>query len=98
MRELKASDLRQTCDASIFPFKTTEDYEFEHEPIHQERGVNAIEFGLNVKSDGYNIFVCGAAGTGRNTQVNKLVNEIAARQDTPDDWIYVYNFVQPDEP
>lgn len=98
MKQLKADELRQKCDAAIFPFKTTEDYEFEHEPLHQERGVNAIEFGLNVKSDGFNIFVCGATGTGRNTQVNKLVNEIAARQDTPDDWIYVYNFVLPDEP
>jgi lon-related putative ATP-dependent protease len=98
MKQLKADELRQKCDAAIFPFKTTEDYEFEHEPLHQERGVNAIEFGLNVKSDGFNIFVCGATGTGRNTQVNKLVNEIAARQDTPDDWIYVYNFVMPDEP
>ncbi|MBD3426464.1 MAG: AAA family ATPase [Candidatus Omnitrophica bacterium] len=98
MRELKANDLRHECDSSIFPFKTTEDYEFEHEPVHQERGVNAIDFGLNVKSNGFNIFVCGATGTGRNTQVNKLVNEIAARQKSPDDWLYVYNFSRQDEP
>ena len=97
-RELKPKDLKKTCDISVFPFKTTEDYVFEHEPLHQERGVSAIDFGLNIKSEGYNIFVCGAAGTGRNTQVNKLVNEIAATQKTPNDWIYVYNFVHEDEP
>ncbi|MFC1548774.1 Lon protease family protein [Candidatus Omnitrophota bacterium] len=98
MRELKHTDLRRICDPSMFPFKTTEEFEFEHEPVHQERGVSAIDFGLNVKSGGFNIFVAGAAGTGRNTQVNKLVNEIVARQPVPDDWIYVNNFTTPDEP
>ncbi|MGB2598932.1 MAG: ATP-binding protein [Candidatus Omnitrophota bacterium] len=96
--ELKPKDLKNVCDISVFPFKTTEDYVFEHEPLHQERGVGAIDFGLNIKSDGYNIFACGAAGTGRNTQVNKLVNEIAATQKPPNDWVYVYNFVHEDEP
>ncbi len=97
-KKLEAKDLRNICNASDFPFKTTEDYVFEHEPPHQERGVSAIDFGLNLKSDGYNIFVCGAAGTGRNTQVNKAVNEIAAGMKTPNDWIYVFNFQQEDEP
>ncbi len=98
MRELKPKDLKKVCDPSIFPFKTTEDYEFDFEPVHQERGVSSIDFGLNVKSEGYNIFVCGAAGTGRNTQVTKAVNEIAAQEMTPDDWLYVYNFQHEDEP
>ncbi|MBD3378855.1 MAG: AAA family ATPase [Candidatus Omnitrophica bacterium] len=98
MKKLKPADLRKTCDPSRFPFKTTEDYIFEHEPLHQERGVRAIELGLNVKADGFNIFVCGAAGTGRNTQVNKAVSDIASKEKTPDDWIYVYNFIQEDEP
>ena len=97
-RKLKSNELRSTCDASSFPFKTTGDYVLDHEPPHQERGVSAIDFGLNLKSDGYNIFVCGAAGTGRNTQVNKAVNGIASGQKTPDDWVYVYNFSQEDEP
>ena len=98
MRKLKVSDLKKICEPSSFPFKTTDDFEFETEPLHQERGTSAIDFGLNVKSDGYNIFVCGAAGTGRNTQVTKAVNEIAAKEETPDDWIYVNNFINEDEP
>ncbi|MGB3057688.1 MAG: Lon-like protease helical domain-containing protein, partial [Candidatus Omnitrophota bacterium] len=98
VRELKPKDLRNVCDPSMFTFKTTEDYMFEQEPLHQERGVSAIDFGLNIKSDGYNIFVCGATGTGRNTQVNKAVNEIAATQKPPSDWIYVNNFINEDEP
>ncbi|MCK4852157.1 MAG: AAA family ATPase [Candidatus Omnitrophica bacterium] len=97
-RKLKPEELRKVCDPSVFPFKTTEDYIFEYEPVHQERGVGSIDFGLNVKSDGYNIFVCGSAGTGRNTQVKKAVYQLAAQEKTPGDWIYVYNFIHEDEP
>lgn len=98
MRELKPEELKKKCDPSIFPFKTTDDYEFENEPQHQERGTSAIDFGLNIKSEGFNIFVCGAAGTGRSTQVTSAVNEIAAREPVPEDWVYVNNFVTEDEP
>lgn len=98
IRELGPQDLKKVCDPATFPFKTTEDFVFEHEPSHQERGVNAIDFGLNVKSDGFNIFVCGPTGTGRNTLVKKAVYEIAAKESTPDDWSYVYNFDHEDEP
>ena len=98
MRKLTPRDLRKVCDPSFFPFKTTEDFTFENEPLHQERGVSAIEIGLNMKSDGYNIFVCGPTGTGRNAQVNKSVNELAASQKVPDDWVYVHNFIDDDEP
>ena len=98
MRKLKASDLKMICDPAVFPFKTTEDFEFESEPVHQPRGTSAIDFGLNIKSDGFNLFVCGSPGTGRNTQVIKAVSAIAAREKTPDDWIYVNNFISEDEP
>ncbi|HPN73186.1 MAG TPA: AAA family ATPase, partial [Candidatus Omnitrophota bacterium] len=98
MRELAPGELKKKCDPSMFPFKTTEDYEFDTEPAHQERGTSAIDFGLNIKAEGFNLFVCGAAGTGRNTQVNNAVNEIAAREPVPGDWVYVNNFITEDEP
>ncbi|MCK7512379.1 MAG: AAA family ATPase [Desulfobacterales bacterium] len=40
--------------------------------IGQERAVQAIEFGLNMRSPGYNIFVTGAEGTGKSTIVRDL--------------------------
>ena len=98
MKELGPAVLKKKCDPSIFPFKTTDDYEFDSEPDHQERGTSAIDFGLNIKSEGFNIFVCGAAGTGRNTQATNAINEIAAGEPVPDDWVYVNNFVAKDEP
>jgi len=98
MRKLTAKDLKIECPPSKFSFKTTEDYNFDQEPLHQKRGTSALDFGLNINSHGYNIFVSGSSGTGRNTQVTKAVNEIASKYKTPDDWVYVYNFINADEP
>jgi lon-related putative ATP-dependent protease len=98
MRELAPRELKKKCDPSMFPFKTTDDHEFENEHPHQERGTSAIDFGLNIKAQGFNVFVCGAAGTGRNTQVTNAVNEIAAGEPVPSDWVYVNNFLAEDEP
>ncbi|MBU8905184.1 AAA family ATPase [Desertibacillus haloalkaliphilus] len=33
--------------------------------IGQDRAVRAIDFGLNVRKDGYNLFLVGPMGTGR---------------------------------
>ncbi len=98
MKKLRVEELRQACEPSTFAFKTTEDFCFDREPIHQDRAIEALDFGLNISSEGYNIFVSGYPGTGRNTQVNKLVNKIASRNETPDDWLYLHNFSHEDEP
>ena len=60
--------------------------------IGQERAVQAIEFGLNMRSPGYNIFVTGAEGTGKSNIVQDLVGRHARLQPVPDDWCLVNNF------
>ena len=97
INKLKPKDLKNECKPSEFSFKTTKDFVFKEEPLHQERGVKGIDFALNMRSEGYNLFVSGPTGTGRNTQVKKAVYAIAAKQRTPDDWLYVYNFKTEDE-
>jgi lon-related putative ATP-dependent protease len=90
--ELKPSELRNTCDPSLFTFKDTSELPPLDEVIGQERAVQAIEFGLNMRSPGYNIFVTGAEGTGKSNIVQDLVNRHARTQPVPDDWCLVNNF------
>lgn len=90
--ELKPSELRHTCDPSLFAFKDTSELAPLDEVIGQERAVQAIEFGLNMRSAGYNIFVTGAEGTGKSNIVQDLVNRHARTQPVPDDWCLVNNF------
>ena len=90
--ELGVSDLRCLCKPSVFSFKTTSEIKPLNEVIGQERAVNAIEFGLNMKSPGYNIFVTGIEGTGKSTIIKDIVNQHAKTLPTPVDWCMVNNF------
>ena len=90
--EVKAADLRCVCDPKIFKFKNTREIKPLDGVIGQKRAVQAIEFGLNMKSAGYNIFVTGVEGTGKSTIVRELVSKHARTLPRPDDWCLVNNF------
>jgi lon-related putative ATP-dependent protease len=90
--KLEPCDLRCICDAKIFNFKDTSEVESLEVVIGQERATKAIDFGLNMKSPGYNIFVTGIEGTGKSTIVRDIINKHAKTLPTPDDWCMVNNF------
>ncbi len=90
--ELSPAELRSVCDPKSFTFKDTSEVELLDKVIGQERAVRAIDFGLNMKSPGYNIFVTGIEGTGKSTIVRDIVHQHARTLPTPDDWCMVNNF------
>lgn len=87
-----AEYLRHVCDPGQFDFKDTSDLQPLTSVIGQERAVQAIDFGLNMKSAGYNIFVTGPVGTGKQTIVSDIAGKHAQTQPRPDDWCLVNNF------
>ncbi len=90
--KLKPEQLNNKCDASRFEFKTTEDLPPIRGIIGQERAKKALLFGLNVTKKGYNIYVSGQWGSGRNSFVHMMTEEQAVKQPAPFDWLYVNNF------
>ena len=66
-RTLKPEELRFHCDPAQFEFETTENVAPLEGIIGQERAVRAMEFGLTIKRHGYNIFMTGQTGTGKNS-------------------------------
>ena len=96
--ELTSSDLRYFCDPKIFKFKSTDDIGPLDEVIGQERAVQAIEFGLGMKSSGYNIFVTGIEGTGKSTITTDITRKHAKTLPIPKDWCMVNNFQDPYRP
>ena len=66
--------------------------------IGQDRAINALELGLGIKADGYNVFIMGASGTGRRTVLTALLANYKANQADLQDIAYVYNFSRPLEP
>jgi len=95
---LPIHQLRRVCDPESFNFETTAGLTPAADIIGQPRGTRAIEFGIDIDSPGYNIFVLGEEGTGRTTAIGRFLRERAAQRPTPQDWMYVNNFVEPHKP
>lgn len=90
--------LRNQCDPSIFPHETTESWIVDRELIGQDRAMEALKYGLSMRRKGYNIYVSGLTGTGRNSYSYLVAKEFAKKKPTPCDWCYVYNFKKPNCP
>ena len=90
--------LKEKCDPNIFEYETTENLKVSRELIGQERAMEALEYGLSIEQKGYNIFVSGLTGTGRNSYSYLVAKEFAKGLDSPKDWCYVYNFKNPKVP
>jgi lon-related putative ATP-dependent protease len=98
LKPLTIEELHQCCDPSVFTFTTTEELPDAIETIGQERALRAIDFGLNLDSTGFNIFMLGENGTGKMTTIKAFLSKKAADEPVPSDWCYVYNFSDPDMP
>jgi predicted ATP-dependent protease len=102
--EVPVDKLRWECDPKLFDFVCTGDLAPLREFIGQERATRAVEFGMNMVNDGYNIYVAGLTGMGKTSMVKayieRVIKERQAKGETLrlDDWCYVYSFKEPDSP
>ena len=97
--ELKVSDLKNICNPEVFDFQTTKDIEDTSDLVYgQERGIKALDFGTEVDIKGYNLYLEGPTGVGKTMYTQKVLSEKAKKDKIPNDWVYVYNFDNPNEP
>ena len=89
---LSSDQLHSASDPSSLGFKTTDDLEPLSGALGQQDAMDALEFGISVPSPGYNIFVLGRNGSGRQTFIRQALRSRAANEPTPPDWCYVFNF------
>ena len=95
---LSAEELTHSCDPEMLGFETTADVSAVERTVGQERAISSIDFGLGIRTEGFNIYVAGRPGTGRNSSVNALISARAKDEPQPDDWCYVNNFSDPYHP
>ncbi len=97
--ELSAKDLKDVCNPNQFKFETTKEINDSNNLVYgQERGIKALEFGLDVKISGYNLYLEGTTGVGKTVYTRKALTARALKEKTPNDWCYIYNFENPNEP
>lgn len=98
MKRLSAEQLRRRCDPEAFSFSSTEDLPQLEGVIGQDRAMNALSFGVEIKSQGYHMYALGPIGTGKTTTIRKYLEKDAKERPVPDDWLYVNNFEDQDKP
>ena len=96
--ELSYRDLKMVCDQKMFKFETTKELEPINDGIGQERGIKALEFGISVDVKGYNLYIEGPSGVGKTMYTKNYLDSISSKKKVPNDWCYIYNFQNPNEP
>ena len=96
--ELPAAMLRWRCELSRIPFETTAQAELREGFIGQERALRALKMGVELSAPGYNVFVCGLAGTSRGGTIARMIEELHPPTKESLDRCYVNNFKLTDRP
>ncbi|MGV6996579.1 Lon protease family protein [Desulfovibrio sp. QI0430] len=98
---LPASRLHATLDPVRIPWETSKDIPLPRngrQNPFQPRAMQALDLALQIKNQGYNIYLSGEADLGRSHMLLNYLGPQAKKAQTPDDLVYVHNFADPDRP
>ena len=96
--ELAAPKLRWRCELARIPFETTAQAPRREGFVGQERALRALKMGVELSAPGYNVFVCGLAGTSRGGTIAHMIEQLHPETKPSLDRCYVNNFKIPDRP
>ena len=96
--ELSPDKLRWKCELSRIPFETTAQAQRREGFVGQERALRALKMGVELSAPGYNVFVCGLAGTSRGGTIAQMIEDLHPVTKPSLDRCYVNNFKIPDRP
>jgi predicted ATP-dependent protease len=97
-RRLAPEQLYRACDPAALGFQMTSELPESSITLGQDRAVSAIQFGIGIRAEGYNLFALGPSGAGEHAIVRRFLEQQAEREPAPRDWCYVHNFEQPHQP
>ncbi|WGL59533.1 AAA family ATPase [Pigmentibacter sp. JX0631] len=97
-RRLTTDEVYRSCEEKLVETEKLKKMEPNYDIISQVRAVRAINLGLGIQKPGYNIYVAGVQGTGKTSVIRTFLKKTAEKCSTPGDWIYVYNFKNPESP
>jgi lon-related putative ATP-dependent protease len=98
MVALTPAQLRRRCDTARLAFATTDELQGSDGAPGQQRATEALEFGVGIRREGYNLFAMGPEGYGRHTLVRQRLEAQALGRPAAADWCYVFNFKLPHRP
>ena len=97
-KPLDYKSLRQTLPPSRLLFNSSNKIKPLTEFVGQSRALEALKFGIGIKSQGYNLYAMGPSGIGKLSLVQAVLGKQASKSSAPSDWCYVQNFDSPENP
>jgi lon-related putative ATP-dependent protease len=98
IKELEYTQVRKICPKDFIKCEATSDLEPLVQIIGQDRAIKALQFGLDIKEEGFNLYVAGMPGTGKKTAIVSFLEARANDMPVPSDWCYVNNFEDAQKP
>jgi predicted ATP-dependent protease len=95
---LPAERLYRPADLSALQFETTAQLQPASDIVGQQRAIEALRIGTQIDKPGFNLFVIGSAGMRMQRAVESLLHRMKTDRPRPSDWVYVYNFAEPNKP
>jgi lon-related putative ATP-dependent protease len=92
---LDAQALYTPCDPATLDFSSTAALADIDVGSLQPRAVEALRLGLDMRHEGYNLFVVGESGSGRHAILEQLLASERRSGEPAADWCYVNNFDAP---
>ena len=96
--KLDRNQARWRCDPSSLGFKNTSELDVSIGILAQPDAIEALQYGIETRALGSNVFVRGLSGFGRMPLINQVVTQSSIGSVTLPDRCYVYNFSEPDQP
>lgn len=95
---LTPDQLYHPCDPASLGDISTAEHKDTQPGLGQLRAQNAIEFGIGMRHDGYNIYVAAPSGAGKQRFVRHVLQRSSGHKNKTFDWCYLHNFSKPNQP
>jgi hypothetical protein len=90
---LEPRDLYTSTDFADIGYESTAETDTsKYDVIGQTRALEAIEFGVGMQRDNYNLYLAGSKGLGKHDVIQRVLEQHAEDKTTPTDWCYIDNY------
>ncbi len=95
---LAPEQLYRPANASALSFQTTAELTPVEGLVGQQRAIDALKFGTQIRKPGFNLFVIGTAGNRMQQAVESVLESTQWDRPLSTDWVYVNNFADARRP
>ena len=90
---LKPEELYTVTNPDEIDYQSTAELDSsKYNVVGQSRALEAIEFGVGMNRDNYNLYLAGSKGLGKYELIQRVLEQHITQDDTPPDWCYVDNY------